>query len=118
MQQTIAKIDIINVANSINKKVSDTEINWILENYNDYENEDPESNWSLIVENMLYNLPKYKVFNIQYNVGKAKYVVNYHNGFTKHEDGSPFFDIATFANKEKFEVFKQSLLTKGYKQTN
>ena len=61
MQQTITKIDVINVANSINKKVTDTEINWILANYNDYENEDPESNWNLIVENMLYNLPKYKI---------------------------------------------------------
>ena len=61
MTSTISKIDIINVANSINKKVTDTEINWILENYSSYENEDQESNWSLIVENMLYNLPKYKI---------------------------------------------------------
>ena len=61
MTTTISKIDIINVANSINKKVSDTEINWILENYSSYENEDSESNWSLIVENMLYNLPKYSI---------------------------------------------------------
>ena len=27
-----------------------------------------------------------KTFNLMYNVGKAKYVVNYHNGIKKHKD--------------------------------
>jgi hypothetical protein len=58
-----------------------------------------------------------KLFNIQYNVGKCKFLVNYHNGISKHKDGSDFFDIATFSNKEKFEVFKTSLLTKGFVQS-
>ena len=55
-----------------------------------------------------------KRYNIQFNVGKCKYLVNYHNGITKHNDGSDFFDIATFTNKEKFKVFEISLITKGY----
>lgn len=55
-----------------------------------------------------------KRYNIQHNVGKCKYLVNYHNGITKHKDGSDFFDIATFTSKEKFKVFETSLLTKGY----
>jgi len=55
-----------------------------------------------------------KRFNIQYNIGKCKYLINYYNGISKHNDGSDFFDIATFTNKTKFEVFKTSLLTKGF----
>ena len=49
-----------------------------------------------------------KRFNIQYNVGKCKYLVNFHNGVAKYEDGSDFFDIATFSKKESFEVFKEN----------
>jgi hypothetical protein len=55
-----------------------------------------------------------KRYNIQYNIGKCKYLVNYHNGITKHKDGSDFFDIATFTNKEKFNVFITSLKCKGF----
>lgn len=57
-----------------------------------------------------------KQFNIQYNVGKVKYLVNYHNGIKLFDDGSMFFDIATFTDKEKFKVFKESLIMKGYKE--
>lgn len=56
-----------------------------------------------------------KVFNIQNNVGKAKYVVNYHNGVKKHKDGSNFFDIAIFKNKKKMEAFVADLLCNEYK---
>ena len=41
-----------------------------------------------------------KTFNLMYNVGKAKYVVNYHNGIKKHKDDSPFYDIGIFKNKK------------------
>jgi hypothetical protein len=57
MQNEISKQDIINVAKSINKSVSESQINWILENYNSHKKEDPETIWTLIVENMLYALP-------------------------------------------------------------
>ena len=56
-----------------------------------------------------------KRYNIQYNIGKVKYLVNYHNGITKHNDGSDFFDIATFTDKRSFEVFIESLNCKGFK---
>lgn len=60
-----------------------------------------------------------KLFNIQYNIGKAKYVINYHNGISKHSDGSAFYDIAVFTAKEKkkFEILKESLLCKGFIQS-
>jgi putative sterol carrier protein len=43
--------------------------------------------------------------NIQYNVGKCKYVVNYSKGDKKHKDGSEFFDIAIFKSKKAMNDF-------------
>ncbi len=59
-----------------------------------------------------------KKYDVQFNVGRCKYLVNYHNGISKHNDGSEFFDIATFTNKKKFEVFIESLECNGYVKRN
>ena len=53
-----------------------------------------------------------------YNIGKVKYVINYHNGIDKHKDGSDFFGINTFHNKKKFEARIKELKNEGYIQTN
>lgn len=53
-------------------------------------------------------------YNIMFNVGKAKYVVNHHDGHSTHRDGSEFYDIALFRNKRKFEAFVRGLRAKGY----
>lgn len=55
-----------------------------------------------------------KNFYIQYGVGKAKYVINFHNGVSKHKDGSDFYDIRIFKNKDSLEKFRQHLLKTGY----
>ena len=55
-----------------------------------------------------------KIYNFQYGVGKAKYVVNFHDGIETHKDGSAFFGIATFKNKKKLEAFEKDLLSQGY----
>jgi hypothetical protein len=55
-----------------------------------------------------------KRYNIQYNIGKAKYVINYHNGIKKHKDNSDFFDIAIFKNKKEFNSFEKTLICEGY----
>jgi len=55
-----------------------------------------------------------KQFNIRYNIGHAKYVVNYHDGNKKHPDGSNFFDISIFSNKKKLAKFKNDLKRNGY----
>lgn len=55
-----------------------------------------------------------KVFNEQENIGKAKYVVNFHDGVKQHKDGSPFFDIRIFTNKKKKAPFIKSLEEQGY----
>ena len=55
-----------------------------------------------------------KIFYTQYGIGKAKYVVNYHDGVKTHDDGSLFFDIAIFHNKVKQSAFIKTLLHNGY----
>lgn len=55
-----------------------------------------------------------KKYNIMHNVGRAKYVVNFHDGVKTHSDGSEFFDIAIFGNKKKMKDFIKSLKVDGY----
>ena len=50
------------------------------------------------------------------NVGRAKYVVNYHDGIKKHKDGSEFFDIAIFKNKSRLKKFCYQLTIRGFAQ--
>lgn len=52
----------------------------------------------------------------QNNIGKAKYVVNYHDGVKTHLDGSPFFDIVIFKNKVKKNRFVSNLYRLGFKK--
>ena len=55
-----------------------------------------------------------KRFNVMFNVGKAKYVVNHHNGESKHPDGSDFVDVAIFHSRRAIEKFIGDLKAKGY----
>ena len=50
-----------------------------------------------------------KIFNTNYNIGKAKYVINTHDGVKKHNDGSMFFDIHIFKNKKDFLKYASTL---------
>jgi hypothetical protein len=59
-----------------------------------------------------------KTFNTKYNIGKCKYVVNFHDGVKTHKDNSPFFDIETFKNKRKFNLFINDLKRQGYTSSN
>lgn len=52
-------------------------------------------------------------FNVMYNVGKAKYVINIYDGQT-HKDGSRFYDIHIFKNKKFFEKRIKELKALGY----
>ena len=51
-----------------------------------------------------------------YGIGKTKYSVNFHNGESTHNDGSDFFDIATFKSKKEKDKFIKELKKKGYKE--
>lgn len=55
-----------------------------------------------------------KRFNVMHGVGKAKYVLNVHDGVKTHADGSDFFDIEIFTNKVKLKVRIQELRSAGY----
>jgi len=55
-----------------------------------------------------------KVYNVMFNVGKAKYVINTHNGVDTHKDGSKFFGIECFSNKVKFNKKIKQLKAEGY----
>lgn len=57
-----------------------------------------------------------KTYKLNFNVGKVKYVVSYHNGVSTHKDGSRFFDIKTFKNKKLMNKFITELKKDGYKE--
>ena len=57
-----------------------------------------------------------KDYNLMYNVGKAKYVINYHDGVSTHKDGSKFYGIITFSNKKEFDKRIKELEKLGYKR--
>lgn len=59
-----------------------------------------------------------KVFNTRFNIGKAKYVINFHDGIKTHADGSPFFEIECFSNKKKFLDAKKEMVKNGFLETN
>lgn len=67
--------------------------------------------------NWLKNKPATeKLYYTQNNIGKAKYVVNYHDGVKTHKDGGAFYDIKIFKNKKDFENFIKKLESEGYKE--
>ena len=55
-----------------------------------------------------------KYYRVMYGIGRAKYVVNFHDGKKKHRDGSSFYDIKLFKNKEKLNKFIATLRKKEY----
>jgi hypothetical protein len=57
-----------------------------------------------------------KDYYLQMNIGHAKYVVNYCDGVKTHKDGSRFYDMAIFRNKNKTNAFIKELSDKGYKE--
>jgi len=59
-----------------------------------------------------------KSYNVQYNVGKVKYLVSYHNGTKFHKDNSKFYDIQTYKNKALFNNFIDLLNKQGYISEN
>jgi hypothetical protein len=57
-----------------------------------------------------------KTYNVMHNVGKSKYVVNFHNGVKTYSDGSAFFDIEIFKNLKGLKAFIKKLESEGYKK--
>ena len=59
-----------------------------------------------------------KNYYIMYNVGKAKYLLNYHNGVATHPDGSPFYDGEIFSSKKDLQKRVKTLQMQGYVERN
>ena len=55
-----------------------------------------------------------KVYYMQYNVGKAKYVISHWNGIKQHNDGSPSYDITICSNKRECTKVISDLKKLGY----
>lgn len=65
MSNLIQKEDVLQVSKKLDIKVNEKIISWVLENYEEYQNDDPAATWNLVVEQMLYDIPdelKPKVF--------------------------------------------------------
>ena len=57
-----------------------------------------------------------KRFYQQNGIGRAKYTISYHDGKSKHKDGSDFYGIQIFRNQKDLEKFRTALLKKGYRE--
>jgi hypothetical protein len=55
-----------------------------------------------------------KKYKEQDNIGEAKYSVSYHDGKSKHDDGSDFYGIKIFKNKKERDDFVYDLQRQGY----
>ncbi len=56
-----------------------------------------------------------KTYNVQASVGDTRYLVSYHDGVKKHEDGSPFYDARIFKTSKRASEFINNLKETGYK---
>jgi len=55
-----------------------------------------------------------KKYNLMYNIGRTKYVINFYDGISTHNDGSPFYGIYCFSNKKKLNKQISELVKEGY----
>jgi hypothetical protein len=55
-----------------------------------------------------------RTFYVMNNVGRSRYVVNFHDGMKSHDDGSPFFDIKICKSRKALTEFVNHLLYCGY----
>lgn len=68
-----------------------------------------------IAESLVASSGSPKEYYLMENIGRAKYVVNFHDGVQTHKDGSAFYDIRIFRKKSDAEAFMNLLARKGYK---
>lgn len=55
-----------------------------------------------------------KTYYEQNNVGRARYLLSFHDGVKKHRDGSPFFDVKIASNKRQHQKNINELKRQGY----
>jgi len=55
-----------------------------------------------------------KTFRDNPPIGRVRHSVSFHDGEKTHKDGSPFFDLQTFARLTDKKKFVRSLEQKGF----
>ena len=55
-----------------------------------------------------------KEYFVQHNIGKARYLVNYHDGIKTHKDGSRFYHIKIANNVTDLNSIIAKLNQQGY----
>lgn len=55
-----------------------------------------------------------KRYRLQYRIGRARYVVSFHDGRKRHPDGSAFWDIRIFGNRRVCQTFLRTLWETGF----
>jgi len=58
MSNSIQKEDVLQVSKRLDIKVNEKIISWVLDNYEEYQSDDPAATWNLVVEQMLYDIPE------------------------------------------------------------
>jgi len=93
------------------------EVNFIRNLYK-LSNTDPSYAKQRLQLNKLSTLPiainQSLTFSVTSNVGKAKHVVNYHDGIAVHTDSSPFFNVKILKSKPELNQFVNELIELGY----
>lgn len=97
MTNLIQKEDVLQVANDLKIEVNDQIVQWVLENYESYQEEDPTGTWNLVVEQMLHtNLEdiKPKKFNFYVDQKVTTWMRTY-------------FDVDAITKEESKELAKK-----------
>jgi hypothetical protein len=61
--------DVIDIANTIGKTLTEKEIEWVLLCYEDSQRQDPIATWNLVVENLIYQV---EIFKIESHIKKEE----------------------------------------------
>jgi hypothetical protein len=55
-----------------------------------------------------------KTYRVNPQIGTSKHSVSFHDGESKHKDGSEFFDLKIFKTKRQLAKFVKYLQNNGY----
>jgi hypothetical protein len=108
MESKIKKEDVLSVANALLIKTNYEIIQWVIENYESYQSNDPTATWDLVVEQMLYEAQEIDIIS----TNKAAMIASYwHNGL--HSALYQFASSKVFLN-ENYERYIAEIERCGY----
>lgn len=113
----LCSADVKKISDSISKIITDKQIEWVLDNFESYADDDVTATWDLVVENMLHEMPKghhYAVtFTREYvttiNVtseDESSAIVMAHDTLAEQEMEQMNVDITNIKVKKRFNLVK------------